>query len=34
MFTQKLTIKNLKCFADDSKAIEFNVPDGLNIFVG
>lgn len=40
MFIQKLTIKNLKCFAEDSEAIEFNVPDGktegsgLNIFVG
>ena len=40
MFIQKLTIKNLKCFADESEAMEFNVPDGktegsgLNIFVG
>lgn len=40
MFIQKLTIKNFKCFAEDSEAIEFNVPDGktegsgLNIFVG
>jgi AAA15 family ATPase/GTPase len=40
MFIQKLTVKNLKCFAENSEATEFNVPDGktegsgLNIFVG
>jgi len=40
MFIKSLTIKNLKCFAEDNEALEFNVPDGktegsgLNIFVG
>ncbi len=40
MFIKSIIIKNLKCFAEDSEAIEFNVPDGktegsgLNIFVG
>jgi len=40
MFIKSLTVKNLKCFADNNEAIEFNVPDGtilrsgLNILVG
>lgn len=40
MFIKLLTIKNLKCFAEDSEVMDFNAPDGktigsgLNIFVG
>lgn len=40
MFIKSLTIKNFKCFAENSGAIDFDVPDGeadgsgLNIFVG
>lgn len=40
MFIKSLTVKNLKCFADNNEVIGFNVPDGtilgsgLNILVG
>jgi AAA15 family ATPase/GTPase len=40
MFIKTLQIKNFKCFNDEVKSLDFNIPDGqtlgsgLNIFVG
>jgi len=40
MFIKTLQIKNFKCFDDNVKPLDFNIPDGeapgsgLNIFVG
>ena len=40
MFIKTLQIKNFKCFDNEVKSLDFNIPDGqtlgsgLNIFVG